>query len=155
MLQSHVPLCLSVLVKGSLVTENAWILLGCCDIFAVQLFSNSSSKKNAGTYFRQWMSYYTPCGDEVQDQGWWLFSQFSWFRDFAIFFNWSKHCLPVWYQVHTCNASPQLKSSNIYFCWINCSRSREINKRSFSTPTQMSDAAFDSTAQLYNGYVTW
>ena len=60
--------------------------------------------------------------------GWGLLSQFSPFRYFPIFSEWSKQWLPVWYQVHIWQVSPQLscgdtwqiwtwlKLSDLYFC---------------------------------------
>ena len=78
--------------------------------------------------------------------GWGLLSQFSPFRYFPIFSEWSKQWLPVWYQVNIWQVSPQLscgdtwqiwtwlKLSDLYFCQIKISRNGEINERSFSNP---------------------
>ena len=60
--------------------------------------------------------------------GWGLLSQYSPFRYFPIFSEWSKQWLPVWHQVHIWQVSPQLscgdtwqiwtwlKLSDLYFC---------------------------------------
>ena len=50
-------------------------------------------------------------------QGWGLLSQFSPFRYFPIFFEWSKRWLPVWYQVYIWQVSPQLSSGDTWQMW--------------------------------------
>ena len=81
-----------------------------------------------------------------RSQGWGLLSQFSLFRYFPNFSEWSKHWLPIWYHVHICQVSLQLSCrdtwqiwtwlevSNLYFCWINISRNEEIHEWSFCNP---------------------
>ena len=83
--------------------------------------------------------------------GWGLLSQFSPFCYFPIFSEWSKQWLPLWYQVHIWQVSPQLscgdtwqiwiwlKLSDLYFCQIKISRNGEISERSLGNPHPRND----------------
>ena len=80
------------------------------------------------------------------EQGWGLLSQYSPFRFFPNFSDWSKHSLFVWYNGHIWQVSPQLSCRDIWQIWtwlkvyklyfglIKISRNGEINERSFSNP---------------------
>ena len=59
------------------------------------------------------------------NQGWGLLSQFSPFRFFPCFSEWSKQWLPVWYQVHIWQVSPQLSSCFPFILFSSCERENE------------------------------